>query len=288
MRQRFIVLLLVIVCIGTNAYSMDHIKLSPDFESDCYIYALLEKALEVTKRTDGPFTISQAPLGMKRNRALHELIEGSNINIHIAATRREWESKTLPIRIPIIKGLLGYRLFLINKKDARLFKKIKNIEKLKKLRAGSGQQWTTTAVLLDAGFTVVTGSDYEGLFGMLEANRFDYFPRGINEIYFELEAQKQKHPDLDIDSALALYFPTPSYFFISPQHPHLADRIQRGLEILIQTGEFDTMFNKEFATSISRAKLNSRKLFIIENPFLTDKTPFDRPELWFSPDVSSQ
>lgn len=46
-------------------------------------------------------------------------------------------------------------------------------------------QWSTTRVLTENGFNVVTGLDYEGLFKMLTKGRFITFGRGINETHRE-------------------------------------------------------------------------------------------------------
>ena len=43
------------------------------------------------------------------------------------------EKKYLPIRIPIQRGLLGYRVFLIHKDNVALFKSISEPNSLKKL-----------------------------------------------------------------------------------------------------------------------------------------------------------
>nr|WP_321513633.1 hypothetical protein [uncultured Pseudodesulfovibrio sp.] len=283
MLRQIIFLVLTLFFTSANAQCMDHFKLAQDFNPDSYVYVLLKAALEATVESDGPFRISQVPTSMKRNRALQELIETTSINIHVAASRTEWESNSIPVRIPVIKGLLGYRIFLIHKDNEQLFKKIQTLTELKKLRVGTGLQWTTTAVLQKTGFNVITGSDYDDLFRMLEAKRFDYFPRGINEIYFELDNKQTKHDSLCVESTLALYFPTPSYFFVSPKLPHLADRVRRGLEILIKTGVFDTMFAAEFGESIAQAQLERRNVLVIKNPLLSEKTPFHRAELWFTP-----
>jgi ABC-type amino acid transport substrate-binding protein len=223
---------------------------------------------------------------MNRNRALIEIIKGESINVYVAATRNEWEEKTIPIRIPVLKGLLGYRLLLVHKKNLKKFKKIKNIGELKELRAGLGTQWTTTMVLKNAGFTVEMGNDYEGLFKMLNSNRFDYFPRGVNEIFLEFEARKSFFPNIQIEPTMALYFPTPSYFFVSPKYPELADRMKRGMEIIVQNGIMDTIFEESYNDAISQADLNNRNIYKFENPFLSPETPFDRPELWYTPNHS--
>ena len=89
-------------------------------------------------------------------------------------------------------------------------------------RIGLGSQWSTTKILRAAGFNVVAGSSYDGLFWMLDHDRFDVFPRGVNEIFQEIEARRDSLPNLMIEPSLALYVPTPYYFFVSPQTPRLS------------------------------------------------------------------
>jgi len=272
--------------VASSGYSMDEIKLvshfNPSDQRLFYAYGVLEKALDVTVESDGPYTISYADRKMQRNRVLVELAEGV-VNVHLAATRLEWEEETIPVRIPVLKGILGYRLLVVRRDDLERFKDIQDLESLKSLRAGSGLQWTTTTVLQQSGFNVVTGRTRRGLYGMLDRDRFDYFPRGVNEIYAELETMKNVYPDIRVEPSLALYFPTPSYFFVSPRNPGLADRIRRGLEILIKNGEFDAMFDAAYGEAIARAKIGNRKVLMIENMLLSPKTPFDRQELWYTP-----
>ncbi len=163
------------------------------------------------------------------------------------------------------------------------FKNLEHIDKLKGLKAGSGTQWTTTMVLKETGFHVETGTDYEGLFNMLNLNRFDYFPRGVNEIFLEFEARKIQFPNLLIEPTKALYFPTPSYFFVSPNYPELADRIKRGMEIIVEMGILDKLFEKAYGQAVSQAKLHDRLIFKCENPLLPPETPFEQPSFWYTP-----
>jgi ABC-type amino acid transport substrate-binding protein len=249
-------------------------------ERDFYHEDLLTLALEATEPTDGPFIITHFNHRVPRKRGLEELISGKRINVYVAATRNEWEKNLLAVRIPIYKGLLSYRLFLINQQAKSRFAAIHTLADLKKLRAGSGAQWTITMTLQKGGFTVVPGTDYEGLFSMLSMNRFDYFPRGLNEIYPELKARKNRFPNMCVEPTLALYCPLPTYFFVSPQAPGLADRIKRGLEILIANGSFDAVFHRWFDSDIEQAQLAGRRVLRVGNPFLSKKTPLNRPELW--------
>ena len=275
-----------VFCIVTTGHCLDEVRLAPPVSAHdqrcAYPYALLHRAMEATRGTDGPFLTVTLPAVMSRERALRELAAG-NITVHVAATNPRWEAGAIAVRIPVLKGLLGYRLLLVREADLDIYAAVEDMDDLRPLRAGLGEQWTTTAIFRELGFTVATGTDYEGLFGMLALGRSDYFPRGINEIYAEWEERWHRYPELCIEPTLALYLPTPNYFFVSPRHPHLADRIRRGLELLIANGEFDAMFRERYTDAIERAGLGERRIIEIPNPLLTQETPLDRSELWFTP-----
>ncbi|MBB1441123.1 hypothetical protein H5202_21235, partial [Shewanella sp. SG41-4] len=98
-----------------------------------YLYTteLIELSLQKTQPLYGDYRIEQSYTPMARDRVLRQLIKGQKINTFVAATNSEWESKTIPIRIPIFKGLLSYRLLLINAKDQHKFNKIIDAEQLK-------------------------------------------------------------------------------------------------------------------------------------------------------------
>jgi hypothetical protein len=248
-----------------------------------YPHKLLSEILRITEAQYGKTEIKQAHLKMSRDRTLRELEKGTDIHVMAEATKLLWEEKLIPIRIPIRKGIQGFRIFLILKKYQLLLSNIKTIEALKKLPTGSGLQWSITQILIENGFNVKTGNNYEGLFSMLIKERFMTFGRGINETTKEYSRYKEKFPELSIEKDLLLYIPLPTYFFVSPAKPILAERIETGLLKMIADGSFDIMFNKEFSLQIESANLKNRKVFYIENKNLSLKTPFDVKHYWYHP-----
>lgn len=279
--------LLILCIIISSIYGKEIVKLAPgQSQSDirqAYTHKLLEAALNITVKEYGPYEITYAKHAMNRNRSLVELVKGEVINVHEAATRAEWEEKALPIRIPTRKGLLGYRIFLIRLNDSAKFSSIDTVTQIKTLKAGLRAHWSITKVMDTLGFNIVTSPTYAGLFPMLDYNRFDYFSRGINEVFDEYEIYKDSFPDLIIEPSLAMYIATPSYFFVSPQKPKLHQRIKRGLELLITNGVFDSLFTEHHKESISRANLQNRKIFSVTNPLLTKETPLDSLHFWHVP-----
>lgn len=115
---------------------------------------------------------------MRRKRAYVEMLKGDIVNLYVAPADREWEAAMTPIRIPIRKGLLNYRILLINKDTAPAFAKVKSNADLMKLQVGLRPGWTTTKIMRALKFNITEGAGYDGLFKMLNANRFDYIPRG--------------------------------------------------------------------------------------------------------------
>ncbi len=254
-----------------------------DLRSD-YPHELLNAALEKTKSLYGEFQLNYAQK-MQWERSKIMLEEGEFIHILQAATRPQWEKDLIPIRIPIMKGLLGNRIFLIKKQSQKKISNIKNLGELKKLQAGLGQDWSITPIFKQHGFKVVTWGTYEGLFGMLDAERFDYFPRGINEAPEEYQQRKDKFPDLHIEETLLLNLPLPVYFFVTPKKPKLAERVEKGLNIMIKDGSFNQIFLQFHQELLDHIGINQRKVFNIKNPYLTPETPLNRKELWL--DISS-
>lgn len=282
--------LLLLLTLAVNIFADDVIRLAPGQSQNDhrhrYPHLILKAALDATIETHGNYTIEYAKISMTRNRALFELKEGGMINVHEAPTRKEWEVAVIPIYIPIRKGLLGYRLFLIDERKQELFDTLKTVEELKKLRAGLGSQWSTTIVMKAGKFATVTSPTYEGLFGMLMLDRFDYFPRGINEIFNELKTHKDVYPKLIIEPTKSLYFVTPTYLFVSPANPELAKRIEAGLLTIIENGIFDELFLKEHGASIEQADLSNRQILTIENSQLSEKTPLSVQKFWYRPSKS--
>jgi hypothetical protein len=118
---------------------------------------------------------------------------------------------------------------------------------------------------------------------MLNLHRFNFLPRGINEIFDELAQRKYILPNVIIAPNLAVYLPTPTYIFVSPKYPRIAKRLQEGFELMIKDGSFDALFHQYFDKNIIKSNLNQRLILRLENESLPENTPFWRSELWFTP-----
>ena len=227
------------------------------------------------------FEMRPSDIGMSQGRALQQLAAGTNVNVVWSMTTTERERDLLPIRIPIDKGLLGWRVFLISKERAAEFARIKTLDDLRGLQAGQGHDWPDTDILRANGLTVQTGTTYDGLFKMLAARRFDYFPRSLIEVWDEHKAFGGQ--TLAIEKTLIVHYPTAFYFFVNKKDKKLAQTIERGLNQAIANGHFEQLFQETYGDMLARGQLAGRTRLSLRNPLLPLATPLERRALWLTP-----
>ncbi|MEE2024233.1 amino acid ABC transporter substrate-binding protein [Alkalimonas mucilaginosa] len=248
------------------------------------VMEILQLALELTKPEYGPFELQPFPVQLTESRSRALLKQTQELDLLWSPTSLQLEDELLPVRIPLRKGLLSYRLCLVNKQQQQRLQSISNLAELRQLVIGQGAGWLDTEVYRYNGLRVVTGP-YDDLFAMLARDRFDIFPRGLAEAFAELEVRQSTFPNLTIDEELLLYYPWPYYFFVHPSNQELAERLELGMRRMIANGSFDDIFYRYNHTAIERANLPGRRLIRLENPHLPASAPVADPELWFTPDT---
>jgi hypothetical protein len=247
-----------------------------------YYWDLLEMALEETRPKWGAYVLQPAPKVMTPARAEMQLSAGQDISIMARTSSLERERKLQPIRLPLDKGLTGYRLFLIRSADQGALSNVRSTQDLRQFSIGQAASWIDVDILRSAGLTVSTGPSYESLFPMLNAGRFDMLSRGVNEISAELSNNAEKYPDFAIEKKLLLYYPLPRYYFFqrSPEGDKLAERAEEGLRMLLRNGKFQKRYQLFKKTILADLQLSGRRVLRIPNPTLSDDTPLADKTLW--------
>jgi len=207
---------------------------------------------------------------MQQSRAVQQLAKNKYIDIVWTVTSKHREQLLRPIRIPLIKGLLGNRVFIIRAADKHKFAAVRTIEDLKMYIAGQGHDWPDTKILQANDIKVVTTSTYDGLFNMLHAQRFDFFPRGVNEAWDELAVHES--PGLMVEQTLLLRYPSPVYFFVNKDNSTLAEKIEKGLLCAIADGSFDRLFDSYHKKNLKQANLRNRTILLLRNPLIPSPT----------------
>ncbi|MDQ2076815.1 diguanylate cyclase [Marinimicrobium sp. ABcell2] len=205
-----------------------------------YFPRLLALALSKTEASHGPFTIEHHPRLWTAGRFRAELQRGRTVDVMWAVPDEEWEQHLRKIPFPLTRGLNSHRVLLIREQDRDVYQNIASLQDLRSLRAGQGRHWVDTEVLRANRLPVVTSAHYELLFIMLAGKRFDYFPRGLSEVWDEHE--QHGHRGLIVEPKLMLRYPSPIHFFVHKANHELAERIELGLNIAKEDGSLDELF----------------------------------------------
>lgn len=230
-----------------------------------YAKEILLTALRKTEKQYGSAVLKHTPV-KNEERAKSLIVRKNYGDIIVGATRRSWERELICIKVPILKGLMGMRVLLINKDQQQKYSNITTLSALKEKNLGAGDTWAITHIFKQTGFKVVTSSQYESLFKMLNKKRFDFFPRGINEVLDEHRVRKVEYPNLHIEESILLKVPLPVYFFANPRKPKLAERVITGLNLMIADGTFDDIFDNHYKTELKQLNLDKRKVFVVSPP----------------------
>lgn len=250
----------------------------PAQENDSdYPQVLLAKALQ-TAGLDYQLIPSQDPI--VQSRALRQLEANDGIDVVWTMTSIEREKHLLPVRIPIFKGLYGWRLLMIKPASQAKLNQVDTVSALATIPLLQGQGWPDTYVLQANGLRVSGTPQTQDLFDMLLRDRGIAFPRSILEIWTE---QENYQSDLVVEEQLALFYPTAMYFFFRPTDTVLAAGVESGLKQMLANGEFDRLFTAYHQQAIDKARLFERKVLPLWNPLLPQLTPLEQERYWYRP-----
>ncbi|MFB6346755.1 MAG: substrate-binding periplasmic protein [bacterium] len=258
----------------------------PELRQD--LRELLRASLEKTLDEYGPYNLHSSERQMNEARYLYEAKKGEKVNVIFTSATADKKESLIPIRIPLRKGILGFRLSLINASLQDEFDRVNSLEELKRFTIGQGRGWGDVELYRRNGFNVITSASFEGLFKMVARNRFDHFPLGINEVHKKYRDWKDQLPELAIEQSIMIYYPWPYYFYVNPDYPEVARRIESGLRTMIQDGTFDEIFMRHHGDVLDRVNFKKRKIFVLKNPLLADTSPLTEDKLWLAEDVLNE
>lgn len=232
-----------------------------------YKFELIRAILESTRTEYGDYTIIPFAEEPSAKRQSLLISEGKILNLLWAAPGTAIANgEVISIPVDILRGLLGYRVCLINPAHFPSG----TIESLSQLQIGQGLNWADVEVYKFNGITPKQGSSFESLFEMLAAKRYHCLPLGADEVVYTWREKKALYPFLALEPNLLIYYDYPIYLHVSKRYPMLAERIALGLAKLQANGEFERLFNKHHTADVVQLHLDKRKVFCLRSPYLAD------------------
>ena len=235
-------LLLVLYIWPVLAVASEEVRIiKPQSQEDAshhYFSQLLQMALNKNVSGYSHAEVRHTPFVLEQGRAEQALKAGQHIDVYWMGTSLKRENELIAIRIPLLKGLLGYRGLIIRENERGFYKARVNWLRLNHRSVCQGMHWPDSDILERGGFRVIRSARFKSMFAMLENYRCDMFPRGIHEGPAETVAYQWQSEALGWFDQYLIYYPFPMYFFTSKETPLLAQRIKEGLELMIDDDSF--------------------------------------------------
>lgn len=254
-----------------------------------YLWRVLRGALEKTRDRWGDYVLEPS-IAMHEKRRIYVLEHNeAGINVSLFPAQKGLDKTLVPVRIPVDRGMLGYRILLIREIEQPLFDKVHTVEDLKQFTFGLLSFWEDVPILKESGLKVVSGTSYEGLFKMLSAGRFDAFNRSSSEVLQEFALRRKDLPGVAIEKHLVLHYPMPAYFWFpnTEDGRKRAERVRVGLTEMIKDGSFQILFDQEFSPLIKQLDIDHRLVLELPNPLLGEGEPLDDASLWYHPTANA-
>lgn len=238
-----------------------------------YTIELLKLALE---KTGVRFEINPTDEITLQGKAFNLLSNNRSINIVWSMTNEQREADFLPIRVPIFKGLIGWRVLLV---EPNMLPKLER-SNLREHSVVQGMDWPDTKILQANGFNVVNATNYDEAFMIMHRSQAGMFPRSVIEVIAEM-ADDNLRRDLMIEPNYVLQYPAAMYFFVNKRDKILARLLEQGFAKAMADGTFDALFNATYLPVLEELKVSQRTLVKLTNPLLPLETPLFEEHLWY-------
>ncbi|WNO09681.1 hypothetical protein [Teredinibacter sp. KSP-S5-2] len=289
-------LLLLIALLAANGWGQSHDPLivrvpAPQEQtldaSYNYFTGLLQLAL--AKGAGSEWHLSTVSSNnMSQARMLRQIQLENKIDIYWAGTSIKREKALHAIRVPLLKGLLGFRVAIMHKSVEGHYQSINNAKAFYRLKPCQGADWPDSDILEHSGFRVIRNPSLKGMYEQVSIMRCHFFPRGIHEVEAEYSAVIQRYPNLKLNKSLIIHYPFPMYFFVNKHNDALIDVVRRGLELAIDDGSFEYYMRTSDVTK-HLFPLDSwihARYLELKNPFLPADTDTHNPRYWIQYDAS--
>lgn len=279
-------LLLIALCVFAKTAQANSIETIYYYEKDPtydYYQILLRNALNITAAEYGaaaPKLYNPSNTEATEARGL-SLLQQKRIQVVFLSASHTREANFRAVPIALEEGLLGLRLLMINQETQIQFDHIESHEQLRSdFLVGFNPLWGDYSIYQHNGFKLAPATKYNVLFKMLSSGRFDYFPRGLTEVWRELDEFKKQYPNLQVEKRFAFYYHYPVYFFVHKDNEQLALRLELGLNRLQEKGELERHFQQYYGESIARAELDKRQIIVLQNPQGSENPLLVKPSWW--------
>lgn len=191
--------------------------------------------------------------------------ETQPIDLIVSGVSKQRENEFLPVYVPISRGLLGFRVCLIEKEGKGLAK-INSAEDFKRqeLQLGLVDGWPDISVMQDNDIPVQVFATESDLVNKVGSRDFQCFSRSVIEV--ESDA---KRLNMRVEPNIAIIYPYADIIYVHKNATDLHRYIQEKIAEFVASGEFRLFFDSHYASTLEQLNFYERKLIVLNNPKLS-------------------
>lgn len=234
--------------------------------TQAYGYRLLQLALE---HCGQPYELEVSRDPVSAQRAL-AMLEDGHCDVLDGGASPETVRAFLTVPFPLDFGLSGIRLCLIHRNARSRMDAIDSLAGLRRLRLGQGPRWIDVDILRAAGLRV-DEAQFESLFPMLERQRFDALPLGLEEAHDHLRRFQRLAPSVEVYEHLAIRYRFARVFHVTPRRPELVAALLNGLQRAHAQGQMLAVLRSlpAVAAYLDGQRQPPRRIVDLPNPWWT-------------------
>ncbi|MDG3443136.1 hypothetical protein [Nitrospirillum amazonense] len=235
-----------------------------------YVLKVLKLALDKSGR---PYVLKVDNHALPTAQVLRLLEQPDNgtVDVYWLPTAPALEAHFQPVRVPLDRGLMGYRLLAVNEATQA---KINAGTPLSpgQLSLAQGQGWPEAHLLRAAGQTVHETAG--NLYNEVATGGADAVPRSSLDIDQEVERAREAGVPVTVARDVALFYRDfYLYFFVAKHDDRLADMLQDGLYQAYADGSFMALFRNDPQIRAAMAYTRQgRRVLALANPDATTPT----------------
>lgn len=238
-----------------------------------YLTEVLKAALDKTEPEFGAYEIDFYSRHLSSNRSKIETERGALLDVLFST---HWSGafvnaeNVIKLEYPIFEGMLGLRRLVVTQARHVDFGQLQSREDFLRFSAGQGSSWTDIEVLKANGVKVVESQLFDGLFPMLSKHRFDYLPLSILEAQTALQDKGMQFDTLLLSDDVCLFYPMPFFLYVNAARPELAERLDKGLQLVLKDGTVERLFAQHFYYIKPFFTEGVTKLVVLRNPIMSE------------------
>ncbi|MFM2666166.1 transporter substrate-binding domain-containing protein [Vibrio mediterranei] len=231
-----------------------------------YELDMLKLLINVTEDNYGTVNIMEDTIDYPDARDEGAVLEnGSHLLVTVKGNAKFSGKQFIELPFSITKQLLGQRI---------LFAKTTNLDKfacnnqIKNMTVGVPETWVDAELFRQNGYQVAERGNFDDIFHRLANDEFDFIGFGANEAEEIFQNRVANHYPIQMVDDVMLQYPFPLVFYINADFPELAERLQQGLDIILDNGKFESLYQHYFQQTEQTLALKKRRCLFLHNPFL--------------------